>query len=179
MVLETIYYVDIITNNPTTGNVEDADAPPSIAVYEDDNDTAMYTTNSVKRSALTGNYRAKIEITAVNGFEIFKSYALIASASLGGVNGKIIVGNFIIQPIGGVILSTGYIQSSSQFNTILPDTASQNSRIYEGCKITIVAGTGAGQTRTIYNYKGGFRTVILKAPWITAPDNTSQYVINQ
>lgn len=49
---------------------------------------------------------------------------------------------------------------------------------YTGLWVTIVAGTGAGQTRWINDYHGDSRTVFVGgSPWSTVPDATSRYKI--
>ncbi len=46
---------------------------------------------------------------------------------------------------------------------------------YVGVTIRIIAGAGQGQMRNISAYNGGTRTATVSSPWITIPDNTSQY----
>jgi cysteine-rich repeat protein len=56
--------------------------------------------------------------------------------------------------------------------------SSAHDDAYTGLWVTIVAGTGAGQTRWISDYHGDSRTVYLGgSPWSTIPDTTSKYKI--
>src|ERR1035437_1258050 len=48
-----------------------------------------------------------------------------------------------------------------------------------GCNISIVAGTGAGQSNIISGYVDSTKVVTTSRNWIVNPDNTSQYVINR
>lgn len=92
---ETITF-DFITSSPTTGAVADADSTPTFEVFEDATDTALTLTGSTiaKRTSKTGNYRARFAIAASDGFEAGKSYNVVASATVGGVAGKAVIGRF-------------------------------------------------------------------------------------
>ena len=70
-----------------------------VEVFENDTDTTVYSLTAVKRTAKTGNYRVAIAATAVNGFEIGKSYNVIASATVGGVASKAVIASFMIENI--------------------------------------------------------------------------------
>lgn len=93
---EKIYF-DAITSD-TTGQVFDADSTPTFEVFEEDDDTAIYTGNFSKRSGTTGIYRANFEITDTNGFEIGKFYSVIGSATVNGVSGKCVCLIFRVGP---------------------------------------------------------------------------------
>jgi hypothetical protein len=140
MELGTTFYIDIIVSDPTTGSAADADAAPVVDIFEDANDTPILSLTSVKRTALDGNYRCQIVATTGNGFEIGKSYAAIASATLGGVSGKMVAANFIME--------------DSIWNTLLDGTytAKQYLRIIgsrEVGKSTII-NNGDGTATVIY-----------------------------
>lgn len=98
--LEETIIVDFITSSPTTGAATDADSTPTCAVYEETNDTAILTPTVVKRTSLTGNYRVPVACTAANGFEAGKSYAVIISATVGGVAAKAVAKNFQMRTNG-------------------------------------------------------------------------------
>ena len=44
--------------------------------------------------------------------------------------------------------------------------------------VSIVNGTGYGQTRLIFEYEGSTKTAIIDRNWKTIPDDTSEYVIS-
>jgi hypothetical protein len=104
--LEETIILDFITSSPTTGAAADADSTPTCAVYEETNDTAILTPTVVKRTSLTGNYRVPVACTAANGFEVGKSYAVIASATVGSVAAKAMVSNFQVRAVGVTISAT-------------------------------------------------------------------------
>ena len=51
---------DFLTHDPTTGGVVDADSLPTGEVFEEANDTSMYSSTIAKRTSKTGNYRLTI-----------------------------------------------------------------------------------------------------------------------
>lgn len=89
-------FVNVTTSNHVTGASTDADEAPSIAVFEEDNDTPILTVTMTKRTDQTGLYRAKVEFTVANGFSEGKEYSGIATAKIGGVSGKMVVFNIKI-----------------------------------------------------------------------------------
>lgn len=95
--LNDTIYLDIITQNPTTGAVSDADSTPTVAVFENDNDTAILTPTATKRTSLTGDYRIPIPVTSANGFENDKSYNVVVSATVGGTAGKVTAASFQVK----------------------------------------------------------------------------------
>lgn len=50
--------------------------------------------------------------------------------------------------------------------------------IYNGQQIRVIAGTGAGQARTISDYVGSTKVATVSVAWVTTPDNTSVYAID-
>jgi len=95
--LEETIVLDFTTHSPTTGGVSDADSTPLVEVFEDTTDTAIITPTPVKRTGKTGNYRVSVDCTAANGFEAGKSYNVVASATVGGVTGKGVVGSIQVR----------------------------------------------------------------------------------
>ena len=71
---------------------------------------------------------------------------------------------------------TGTAQAADATHITLAATANPTNDHYNGFVITILTGTGAGQTRTISDYVGA--TCIAEvANWTTPPDATSTYSI--
>lgn len=72
-----------------TGNATDADAVPAYRVYEDETGTAILTGNmALLDSANTaGFYSEQITLSAANGFEKGKSYAIYIAATVNSVAG--------------------------------------------------------------------------------------------
>ena len=81
-------YVDFTTQDPTTGQLADADAPPTAAVYEADGTTTTTAVTVTKRGSLTGDYYATFVASTANGFAAGTSYNLVVSATVGGVSQK-------------------------------------------------------------------------------------------
>lgn len=63
-----------------------------------------------------------------------------------------------------------------ELNTIkLGQDSSATDDAYNGMKVEITSGNGAGQTRNIMDYNGATRVAIVDADWNPVPDETSQY----
>jgi photosystem II stability/assembly factor-like uncharacterized protein len=60
----------------------------------------------------------------------------------------------------------------------LADGAVAASDAYLGMQIAITAGTGAGQSRIITAYDSATDVATVDTAWVTAPDNTSEYLIS-
>lgn len=68
-----------------TGAAADADAVPSYAIYEDETAAAIVSGNMAQLGAVTGFYTERVQLTAANGFETGKCYAVRVEATVGGV----------------------------------------------------------------------------------------------
>lgn len=63
-------------------------------------------------------------------------------------------------------------------NTITLDTgASTIDNIYNGDRVVITAGTGAGEHGIIFDYDGASRVATMSKNWVVTPDNTSEFEI--
>ena len=87
--------LDFTTNNPNTGVVQDADTLPICEVYEDGIDTPVVVPTVAKRTGKLGDYRVLIDTSS--GFEISKSYNVIAEAKVVGVTTKSRIGFFVLE----------------------------------------------------------------------------------
>jgi hypothetical protein len=74
--LESNLTFSICTHDPDTGVLTDASAVPTYRVYEDETAIPILTGDMAKLDDVntTGFYTEQIACTAVNGFEINKSY---------------------------------------------------------------------------------------------------------
>jgi len=68
-------------------------------------------------------------------------------------------------------------QAGGASTITLSANASISNGDYVGYKVTILAGTGSGQTGTITGYVGTTKVATISAPWATPPNNTSVYEI--
>lgn len=83
--IDAVATFDVVTHDPDTGSVHDADSVPVYDVFEDANDTPILSAQATtKRTSKTGNYRGTFTVSAANGFEADKSYNVVASATVTG-----------------------------------------------------------------------------------------------
>jgi hypothetical protein len=75
------------------------------------------------------------------------------------------------------IITSGLVISSTLNTVTLNGDASAVDGAYDPGMITIIEGTGAGQSRMILEYVGATKTTILDRDWKVQPDVTSEYVI--
>jgi len=79
----------------------------------------------------------------------------------------------------GVIMTGTTNNGNSTVNTIVLDNdASAVDGAYDPAMISITNGTGAGQTRLIYQYDGATKTAVVDRNWKVVPDITSEYTIS-
>jgi hypothetical protein len=92
--------------------------------------------------------------------------------------------NDVIDGIGSIINCeecnnfyhpTGYARAGTSTTITLATTASSNDDAYNTYKIEILAGTGAGQIRTVSDYVGSTRVATVSTSWGIIPDTTSWY----
>jgi hypothetical protein len=72
---------------------------------------------------------------------------------------------------------TGTAQSGTTNSITLATTETTVNGYYAGSSISIVSGTGSGQTRTITSYNGSTKGAGVTPDWTTTPNNTSVYEI--
>lgn len=100
------WYIDDVltftvnTHRVETGAATDADAVPAYRVYEDETGTAILTGNMAKLddASTLGFYSEQITLSAANGFEVGKSYAIYISAAVNSVTGTMSLNFKIIDP---------------------------------------------------------------------------------
>lgn len=80
---------------------------------------------------------------------------------------------------GVVVTNYDGIAQAGGTNTItLTSGSSSVDNIYASRTIRIVGGTGAEQPAIIVSYVGSTKVATVDRNWLTQPDNTSQYIIN-
>lgn len=84
----------VVTHDPDTGVLTDADAVPSYRIYEDETATPILTGNMAKLddANTVGFYTEQIACTAANGFESGKSYTIYIEATVDSDTGGITFG---------------------------------------------------------------------------------------
>lgn len=89
------WYIDdtltftVTTHRFDTGALTDADSVPAYRIYEDETGTAILTGNMAKLddTNTTGFYSEQVTLSAANGFEVGKSYAVYVTATVNSVSG--------------------------------------------------------------------------------------------
>jgi hypothetical protein len=74
----------------------------------------------------------------------------------------------------------GVAQAGSASTITLQSTASSDNDIYNNALVSIISGTGSGQTRVISDspgYNGSTKVATVTAVWGTNPDSTSVYAV--
>lgn len=71
----------------------------------------------------------------------------------------------------------GMAQAGGATSITLAATASATSNIYNGSLITIITGTGSGQTNEITAYNGSTKVATVANAWSVNPDSTSYYAV--
>jgi hypothetical protein len=82
-----------------------------------------------------------------------------------------------LRELGTTVIRTGTAQAGATNSITLDTGASTTSEIYDENLITILSGTGAGQTRAITDYDGSTRVAVVNRNWDVTPDNTSEFQI--
>lgn len=173
--LESTRVLDFITSLPSTGAATDADFVPTVAVFEDANDTPILTPTAVKRTSLTGNYRVSIVATTANGFEIDKSYNVVVTATMNGTVGKGVVGRFIMVPAVpyGTIAASGS-NTSSTFKTSRTETTND---YWKDALIVFLTGTLAGQVKKVSAYDGTTKFITVSTAFTGTPSTSDIFAL--
>lgn len=165
----------IVTHDPDTGVLTDADSAPAYRIYEDETSTPILTGTMTKLddANTTGFYSELIACTTANGFEIGKSYNVYIEATVDSDTGGISY-SFTVTATGNIF---GTAQGGTATYITLAAGESATEQLHRGNLIAIIDGTGVGQRRIITNYNGTSKAAIIAPNWYTNPDATSIYVI--
>jgi hypothetical protein len=167
--------LDFVTHRGDTGAITDADSTPTSEVFEDANDTAILTPTVTKRASKTGNYRLQVACTVANGFELGKSYNVVASATVNTVAGKAVVATFVCGPafFTGTVVSNGS-NTSSTFKT---DRAESTTDNWKRAILIFYSGALAGQAQKVSAYNGSTNFVTLQNAFSGAPSAGDMFVL--
>jgi hypothetical protein len=75
------------------------------------------------------------------------------------------------------VVNAGVAQAGAANTITLASTAVATNNYYNTSIVTIISGTGLGQSRQIYSYVGSTRVATVKTAWAVNPDNTSVYFV--
>lgn len=78
---------------------------------------------------------------------------------------------------GLTALATGTAQAGAAGTITLAAGASSTNDLYNGARIMIHTGTGAGQSRIITDYNGTTKVASIAPNWVTNPSSDSEYEI--
>jgi hypothetical protein len=157
--------------------------------------------NSIANNAITASSIASNAITSAKIATDAIGSAQIAADAIGSselANGAITAAKFAAGAIDATAIANGAIdratfaqdaldlfrevrrntaQSGAAGTITLDASASSTDDFYNGDLISIVGGTGSGQTNRIRDYVGSTKVATLARNWITNPDNTSVFVV--
>lgn len=158
--------LDFVTSLPTTGAAATASAV-TVRVFEDASDTAILTPTATERSGFAGNYRVPVACTTANGFEVGKSYNVVAEATIGGVVARGVVGSFVLAPP----VFTGAVQADggNTASTFKTDRAESNTDHWKDALLCFLTGTLAGQVKKVSAFNATTDFVTLSTAFTAAP----------
>lgn len=143
--LDETIYVDFITS-AADGSAADADSLPTAEVFENATDTTVAALTVTKRTSKTGNYRLPIACTTANGFEVDKSYNVVASATVGGVAAKAVVARFQVRAVlpDVNVTKVGGQDATATDGAIDANVVSVNGTTFEGDSVPAEATVDLG-----------------------------------
>jgi len=168
-------YFDFITNT-VVGVVSDADSLPTAEVFEDDTDTTVYSLTVTKRTGKTGDYRVPVACTAANGFEVGKSYNVIASATVGGTASKSVVGRFVIE---NIVLKRGSVVSDggNTATTFKTDLSEATNDYHKDALLLFTSGGLINQVKKVSAYTGATKFITVSAAFTGTPSAADNFIL--
>jgi hypothetical protein len=82
-----------------------------------------------------------------------------------------------VREIGAYAIESGTAQAGNSHSITLAATAPTDDGIINRNLVVITDNTGAGQTRTVVDYNGTTKVVVVDRDWRVSPDATSEYQI--
>ncbi len=123
------------------------------------------------------------EVDSTNAPGVYKVTldATDCTANFGTLCGKSSSSGCAIIPISipfeNIAIRVNTAQGGSVNHITLDSSASSTNSFYNGLRVYIASGTGAGQSRAIIAYNGTTKAAIPDRVFITAPDNTSVFYL--
>jgi hypothetical protein len=146
---------------------------------------AATTVTTAFTSTFTGNLTGSVGSVAANGLSASSLATDAVDEIVDAVWDEVLTGathnvassaGRRLRTASGGQLDSGTAQTGGADSITLATSASTTAGLYVGCQIAIDGGTGAGQSRYIVGYTAG-RIAYVARHWVTAPDNTSTYVL--
>ncbi len=197
------YRVGIFVND-ANGRSLNFTQPPTITVWDFDNETQIMTPAPTLVNLSTGFYKAKITIdtrttvafkvvphvddqAAVEDIKVMQVKAeqtvedipadVWDRALTGATHNIATSAGRRLRELGTTVITTNTAQGGGANYITLDAGASATDEIYDENLITIIAGTGIGQSRLITDYDGTTKRAYVNRIWEINPDATSEYQI--
>lgn len=167
--------IDFVTHG-TTGAITDADSTPTSEVFEETTDVAILTPTCTKRTSKTGNYRLQVACTIANGFELGKSYSVVASATVGGIAGKAVVASFMIGApfiYGTVVANAGNTVATFKTSRSADSEAGQFNRH----SLVFAGGSNFGECCKVTNFDPSTDFITVLTGFTTIPAAGDPFVL--
>lgn len=147
----------------------------TISVYKDGSVTQTTTgvTDTEDFDSLTGIHSC--EIATTDAFYAAGSHfdVVLSGATIDGETVNSVLASFTIGRTG--VLATGTAQAGAAGTIQLAAATSFADDILKGATVSIIAGTGAGQSRAITAWTSATDTATISPNWDVNPDSTSIY----
>ncbi len=147
---------------------------------------ALFLSSGQKVSVNSGQISGQL-VTAASGVFGTASlnsgqFVLVSSGQLSGQLVNLLSGNSVSVWSGTLVntwtqINVDTARSGFTSEIQLATTAPSSSGVLVNEQITLVGGTGTGQSRIITSYSGTNRNASVDAPWVVVPDNTTIYSI--
>ncbi|MCK4498897.1 hypothetical protein KAU11_00190 [Candidatus Babeliales bacterium] len=82
-----------------------------------------------------------------------------------------------LREVGAFAVHSGTAQAGTSSSITLAVTADANNGVYNRNLLVLVGGAGVGQTRTIVDYNGTTKVIVVDRDWRISPNNTTEYQI--
>lgn len=163
-------YTEFCTQTPSTGAATNADSTPTGTLNRNGSDDGSVTVTVTNLD--TGRYKAVFTIPAT--YHAGDVLNLSLAATVASVTGKAPVWN---GRLGIGVIRSGTAQAGASGSITLDSGASAVTDFYKLTWVTLISGTGAGQTRLCVGYNGTSKAAGVAPAWATTPDNTSVFVV--
>lgn len=171
--LGTTLYLDFTVSDPNNGSAATASAV-TVRVFEDANDTPILTPAATERTSQTGNYRVPVAVTSANGFELGKSYNVVADVTVSGITAKAVVSTFMTSTLLQALVVTDGGNTALTFET---DLTSSTNDTYKDCLMCFVDGALAGQVKKITAYNGTTKFVTFTSGFTGTPTGGDRFIV--
>lgn len=144
-----------------SGSLVSGASSPDSEISKDGGTFADCTNEATEIATSSGMYYLDLTATEMEADQI----TVIVKSG----NGKTVP--IVIYPEPGI--RTRKAQGGAATSLTLDASAVATDDFYNGCLVSIVGGTGVGQTRLVVDYVGSTKVATVAPDWVTNPDSTS------